>query len=323
MASRAVCDRCGLDLKYSSRLNRHKARKTPCDPILEVTELSKDILDDPDLANKKCRFCGRVFASYTGMRRHVRDTCRIAPNKKNGEEGMELLYEHTLRKQMQRQESALEDLRAQNEEIRAQNSEMMAMMQQLVPAAGASPGGYITQGGQGNVQHVQQTNVDNRVIDNRVIVNIFGREDASHITRDQVKEILDGSLQQKVPEAVQQAVLKTALLIYSDPSHPENLTCFLPNKKTGDALVHVSRGGMPVWEIQPYKLVVSPMAQKGIDALFDNQPFENADAYEALMADLRDNEQKYAAGADLKPVLVRNKDLLARALGSLPKVGAD
>jgi hypothetical protein len=45
--------------------------------------------------------------------------------------------------------------------------------------------------------------------------------------------------------------------------------------------------------------------------LFDRQPFENADEYGPLMKELADNEERYAAGQELRPILVRNKDLLA------------
>ena len=35
------------------------------------------------------------------------------------------------------------------------------------------------------------------------------------------------------------AMLKAATMVYSDPAHPENLMCYLPNKKQDSALVHV------------------------------------------------------------------------------------
>ena len=112
-------------------------------------------------------------------------------------------------------------------------------------------------------------------------------------------------------------MLKTAMLVYSDPSRPENLTAYLPNKKTNDALVHTEAG----WEVQPTKLVLPPMAQKTIDTLFDKQPYENAEAYGPLLKELQQNEARFAAGEELRPLLVRNKDLLARVLKTLPVAG--
>ena len=48
-------------------LHRHLMRKTPCTPIIKPEDLSENILNDPDLAErqqKKCRFCGRIFIIY-------------------------------------------------------------------------------------------------------------------------------------------------------------------------------------------------------------------------------------------------------------------
>ena len=63
------------------------------------------------------------------------------------------------------------------------------------------------------------------------------------------------------------------------------------------------------------------MALKTVDTLFDNQPFENADEYGPLMKELVENEKRYTAGTELRPILVRNKDLLARVLETLPVAG--
>ena len=57
-----------------------------------------------------------------------------------------------------------------------------------------------------------------------------------------------------------------------------------------------------------------------MDTLFDRQPCEDADDYGPLMKELAANEKNYA-GHELRPILVRNKDLLARALKSLSVEG--
>jgi hypothetical protein len=313
MADR-TCTRCGRAFKFPAHLRDHLRRKTPCAPILEREDLPPEALEDPDLEKKKCRFCGRVFSSYTSMRRHVRETCKIAPNAKNGDTGMDILYEHTIR----RQQAQIDDLRRQNEE-------MMGMMRQLVArdgavvsaAAGRADTTAVAIQGDNNVNIVDARRVE-------VVVNVFGSEGLEHVTRGRIRAILEESLGVGgIAGAAQAAVLKTALLVYSDPEHPENLTCYLPNKKGDEALVHMSRNGTTGWEVQPVPLVLPPMARKSVDALFDRQPFEDAGTFEPLMAELRDNEERYVAGQGaLRPVLVRNKDLLARALASLPVSGA-
>lgn len=310
MADR-TCQRCGKAFKYPKYLRQHQARKTPCAPILEAEDLPAEVLEDPDLDQKKCRFCGRVFSSYTSMRRHVRNSCKIAPNAKNGGAGMEVLYEHTIRRQA-----------AQLEAQQAQITQMMGMMRRMEGMLAAVQGGGGQQAAAGEVA-IQNHDQGQVAVDNRKIsINVFGKEGLDHVTMARIKAILDESLSRPaLPEAAQAAVLKTAMLVYSDPDHPENLTAYLPNKKTNDVLVHLSRDGTDGWEVQPASLVLPPMAQKSVDTLFDRQPYENADEYGPLMKELAENEKRYAAGSELRPVLVRNKDLLARALESLPVAG--
>ena len=149
-------------------------------------------------------------------------------------------------------------------------------------------------------------------------ITVFGGEDLTHVGSAAVRQVLDES--RKLPElalAAETAMLKTAMLIYSDPDHPENLTCYLPNKKRDETLVHTDAG----WEIRPTRLVLPPMAQTSKNKIFNNQPYENVDDYGPLLIEIRDNEERYAGGQALRPILVRNKDLLRRALETLPVAG--
>jgi hypothetical protein len=303
----SVCPRCGASCRYPSYLRRHLARKTPCAPILEEADVSEEALKDPDLAKKQCRFCRRIFSSYTSMRRHVRTSCRIAPNEKNGDAGMELLYEHTVRKQAA--------------QIAALEAQMQSLMKQLAPSGARAPSTAV-QAGEVGVVATDQAEV---VVDNSkkvVNINVFGAESLGHITPELIRGILDealaaGALAKGTPELAAAAgatVLRTALAVYSDPGRPENLTCYLPNKKTGDTMVHMKEG----WEVKPAKLVLAPMAQKSIDVLFDWQPREGAEAYGLLMREVADSEARIGAGSELRPVLVRNKALLG-SLGEMPR----
>jgi hypothetical protein len=118
-------------------------------------------------------------------------------------------------------------------------------------------------------------------------------------------------------------VCEAALLIYSNPDHPENITCYIPNKRDGTALVHGARG----WEIRPVPLVIPPMTQNSVGLLFDNQPFEgDLKEYETILSHLRDGEREFVGGRspcelNMRAILVRNKDLLARILKTLPVTG--
>jgi hypothetical protein len=233
------------------------------------------------------------------MYRHIRTRCLIAPNPKNGNAGMERLYERTLQKQVA--------------DLQAQNARMETMMRQLLSQQGTVPSTN-QQAGEVAIQgdHAQ---VDNS---QKIVVNVFGKEGLDHVTLEKIKTILDECLQRPaLPTAVDEAVLRTAMLVYSDPSRPENLTAYLPNKKTDDALVHTEAG----WEVRPTTLVLPPMALKSIDTLFGKQPHD--DEYAPLLKELQQNEARFAAGEALRPILVRNKDLLARALATLPVAGRE
>jgi hypothetical protein len=207
---------------------------------------------------------------------------------------MERLYEHTLQRQVNRLES--------------QMAEMLQLLRDQQHGSSAASSSTL-QAGEIALQG-DHARVDNS---KKIVINVFGQEKLDHITAERIKTILDECLQRPaLPAAVNEAVLKTAMLVYSDPDRPENLTAYLPNKKTKGALVHTKAG----WEVQPTQLVLPPMALKSIDAIFGKQPPE--DEYAPLLKELQQNEARYVAGEDLHPILVRNKDLLARELATLP-----
>ena len=292
-----TCKRCAKKFKYPRDLRNHYARKTPCAPIVELKDLSPEVLDDPELNKKKCPYCGRVFSSYDSMRRHVRKSCKIVPNEKNGDRGMELLYEHTIKKQ----QTEIEDLK----KLVKEQGQMMKQLISTKQVASSSSASQITNRG----EVITSGSKNTVVVDNkRIVINVFGKEDFSHITRADVKEILDSSVQNTlIEDAAQMALLKMAMRAYSDPAHPENLTCFLPNKKTNDALIHTEKG----WEVQPVGLVITPMAEKSLNELFDKQPLVDYQKYDGVMRELRDNGEKHVGNtSQLRPILVRNKRLL-------------
>ncbi|MBL4702379.1 MAG: hypothetical protein JKX85_14100 [Phycisphaeraceae bacterium] len=135
-------------------------------------------------------------------------------------------------------------------------------------------------------------------------VNVFGQEKLDHINTEKIRLVLDESLASlAIPDAAQTAALKTAQLIYSDPEHLENVTCFLPNKTMQEVLVYTGEG----WDIQPVQLVLPVMALKAVDTLFNLQPREeDVDTYGPIMIELREKERKYAKGCQLRAILVRN-----------------
>jgi uncharacterized C2H2 Zn-finger protein len=284
-----TCEKCGRSFRYPRDLAAHLRRKTPCSPILEQEDLPAAVREDPDLEKKQCRFCGRVFSSYDSMRRHVRKSCGIAPNARNGDAGMTKLYEHTIRQQQ-----------AQIEAQRVQIDQLLELS--------ARQGRTVTARGDGT--RILQ---DNSCHQTQVHIHVHGQEGVAHLTEAKVRALLDtASREPELPGAARRAILEAALLVYSDPEHPENLTTFLPDtQKQEDALVHTKDG----WGVRPTTQVLPPMARKSVDALFTRQPYENAEGYAPLLKELAANEARYTASADLRAVLERNRELLRRALG--------
>lgn len=214
--------------------------------------------------------------------------------------GLERLYRKTLEEQKERNRS----LEAEIKELRGRLSQVELDSASPVIAKQVVSGGTVT----------------NNILTQNLTVNVFGHEEVGHIGRERVREILDGILEEvKDPsQAALAALLRTAIMIYSDPTRPENLTCYLPNKKNNEVMVHGDDG----WEIRPCQLVLSPMTVKTCNVLFVNQPFENAEKYTDLMVALRGNEEAFQAGKTMRPVLVRNRELLEKALGHLPQAEA-
>lgn len=314
---RLCCQKCGCVFRDNYNFGRHQRRKTPCAPILEKDDLPPQVRDDPELDQKKCVFCGRVLSSYTAMRRHVRETCRIAPNKRNGEAGMEILYEHTLKKQVAQQVAQLE---AQGVENAEKLDRLEGMMQRLLGDgdALAVPRAVSPPAGPGMVNQAVSLG---GVVNQGVVINVFGQESTAHITREQVREMLDAALAASggvMETAARAAIEHAARMVFSDLGRPGNITCFLGSRRRKEALVHGASG----WEVRGSGAVMGAMTTAATGVLFDHQPLEGAENYGKLMGTLRDREDEFTQKAALEGVLEENRTKLTRLLGSLPRPGS-
>ena len=276
------CDKCGKSFAYPCRLRDHLRRKTPCTAVVESHELS---LED-QAKDHACRFCGHRFASPQGVSQHLKKFCKIAGSA----EGMEKLYNHTLKKQLLQQQAQIDALTSQVQALTLPDAPPMVAQQ-----AATIINGPVT-----------------ATVTNHVTINMFGGEKIDHIERCNVRELLDKTLAtgQSPLDSALQALIRAAALIYSDPSHPENLTCYIPNKKNDEVMIHGDAG----WEVQPCQVVLPPMAMRSCNLLFNKQPFEDAEPYGDLMIALRDNEEAFKKGKQMRTILVRNKDLISSLL---------
>ena len=343
-----TCAKCGKEFTHPCRLKSHLRRKTPCDPIVSSGDISEEERKKPHV----CRFCNRRFSTAPSLNQHIKSSCAITVRSDGMDllyehtRRMCLASDPASIERMHRKQEADNAEMMKRLEDLERNLTTMLLCSAAAPpgtsymgppytgpsytaqsyaapqhAGGAPPGQPPTCGvsfsGPTSVNTVTQHIVGNGVqINQQVHINVFGEEATSHIGRGKVKAMLDTILgRMKDPsQAALQALLETALMIYSDPDRPENITCYLPARSGSEALVHVGGSGGESWAVRPVHLVLTPMVQRCLDTIVHNQPFDDAKRYGDLMKALVANEQSYNEGGKLKAVLVRNKELRDAAL---------
>lgn len=109
--------------------------------------------------------------------------------------------------------------------------------------------------------------------------------DALNILREVAPQPLTTAGEALVKSMCDQMITHAAMLIYSDPSHSHNLTCYLSKSNSSQAMTHGSNG----WMLMPVNIVFPPMVRRAINLLFDNQPMasvhftEDSSAYRTIM----------------------------------------
>ena len=161
-----------------------------------------------------------------------------------------------------------------------------------------------------------------------ITINVFGNESLNHITCGMIYKIMEPFINIHPDEATVQIILGLATVIYSDPEHPENITCYLPGESP-NALVHEGMG----WKIKPVTMVLPPMLAKSVQLALDKQPWpgesdtpDNADidSSQKIIGQLREtplNATRRLLGptGELRGVLVRNRIELSKVLGDPAK----
>jgi hypothetical protein len=326
-----TCSKCCAEFQFPALLKRHLARKTPCALIIDPAELPEDKKESAH----KCKFCGRAFASRVSLLRHIRQTCKVAP-REGSTEGMDKLYEHTLKKMQMRMDAQQKEI----ESLKASSAAATAAMTAATTAITTAATTTVAAAPQTVTNNTTVTNIVDRSVGKTTINNVvnvsigfFGHEKLDRITKPQVFDILRGlgPVGENVKTVAEKAIIQAAMLIFSDPTHPEDITCYLPNKKGENALVHGETG----WEVQPVGLVISPMAAQSIETLFLHQPAPDRDTPEKdvkwimeecgnIMRYIQKHEGDLTnepPRGEMRGILIRNKDLLQQVLKKLPVAG--
>ncbi len=236
-----TCKFCDKVFKYPSRLKKHLSAKRQCVPALIEP---RPAVQSPTT----CRFCGRIFSAETHMFRHMRTSCKIAPNARNGTTGMERLYsltESRIHKEIRLAGQTTRILR-----LEEQNTKMLALIQeqgeltrelqsQLALTTRRAAGDYGINNIHGDFAGIQTagdgntTQIDNRRSKTSITINVFGCESTAHISPAHVRTILTDALHlPALPVAASTAILKTAMLIYSDPAQRTSPAIYQTKKLT-------------------------------------------------------------------------------------------
>jgi len=313
-----TCPKCSKAFRVPSELGRHLARKRPCKPVVDDQLPALQVVAQQYV----CHFCNRAFQQAGHVKRHQRTSCPIAPGGKNGTGGMELLYQHV---------EATHQTRIEEQERRIQALEALVARQQAsmnsnaFTFAGASGGDMpITING----DHAQVLHMDVKVYNTSP--NSFGQEEVGHVQQGDMYKVFEevaprGPIDPTGSEAMlnhfcRQLITKAAMMIYSDPEHPENITCYLPKKTDSSAMTFGEHG----WTLQPVNIVFPPMIQKSVNLLFARQPVPGVGGcpeaaytplkqatFGQLLKYIGRNEDRLVLAADstLRPILVRNHEL--------------
>lgn len=313
MLAEISCEKCGKEFKKNAWLRRHLARKTPCAPLVGAQDAPAEAKGRP-----RCEHCGRSFSTTANMRAHVRNSCKAAPRSEIKAPPLSVvpkLDEQELEKKDVRSEiyrllDRLETLSCAPSTVRIENKQVNMIGGNF--AVDLSTGKCHT---------------------NNIVINVFGAEDTSHITPKDILALIQGlgPLGDNLRPAAEKLLLQTAMMIYSDERHPENITCYFPNKKGKGILVHGPDG----WKILPEVLTLSPLMLGSINQLFKKQPFPgqdgipsdlNLDAPTRILRYIADHERELIDGAaaprmSFATIPIRNKSILERSLGKLPVAG--
>ena len=307
------CERCGYATKYSTGLARHLARKTPCvsreaivtceqiqltnaqNPFIPLTGEQIPLTGEqipltgeqipltseriPTEASPTCSRCKKAFSSAACLRRHT-PVCKGVDTLTCPACGIS--FPNASQKYNHKNRGKCVPVVVQN--VTTVNN-------------------HIT------------NNITNNI--NVTIINASDREDWCHILEDTgiMTFINARNLSDTMSE---HAISATALVIYFDPSHPENHTVRNRNVNLGTMWVNSKTGEQPTWATERKSVVLEQMTNKSIavcSRVCPNLPLPNPETREKAkdMIEIHVNNSDLLRAADplagSEPVM-RNDDQL-------------
>lgn len=176
------CEKCGKDFKYKYLLNKHENRKFTCNTIENIEENYEEKIKDIEneiniktqLSMEKetiCLFCNKPQSFKNNTYRHIKKYCKVKRELDNElnklkEDKVELLNK--------------QEIKIKDEEIKLRDEKIKELENKLKSKSNI----HTTI----NNNNITVNNTQNNV----VVINPFGKEDLSHLTIKDYKNILNG-----------------------------------------------------------------------------------------------------------------------------------
>lgn len=286
------CDKCETEFKYLSLLKKHQNRKKSCVSEKEYDEKIKKI--DIDInkkinisknKNKICMFCKGNFSTKSNLMKHINNVCK----KKKELEDSKIKYNENLKKiQEENYKKKIEkEKKRENEEknnIIEENNIMKKLILQLLNKQSIH--------GSQNIVNNITNNITNNTQNNLIMINSFGKEDLSHITLPDYKNILNGFFP---------GFVKYIEKIHFDESAPQNHNLCLSNMKSKYIYVYENDD----WKLKEKNDIIDTLINKKYNML--NDKCEELEELNLINKKTIDNFEEFCENYDSKEAQKTNK----------------
>lgn len=216
-----ACERCKMEFKYQSLLDRHKAKKKQCEKLIELYY---------------CKYCKKGMSTNQSKLRHEH-TCKYKDDFVRNMElelDIDIVYEYSNNTCRFCDKTMRSDTLLRHEGSCKQKELYKTKLQNMLRAHNSKKSGHTT------INNNTQNNITNN---NIIVLNPFGKENVSYITPSYIMKIMDKA---RCTFAGEEEKLRFATLMYKaihgNPEHPENHNMLIPSLKGSTALVYTDEG---------------------------------------------------------------------------------